>query len=179
MNHFDPTLQNESQLRTLIRDEAGSVDADSIIAELARWAGWYRLETMPPNNASPREQHAEADRIIATIEGLREQLANLSPALRCQVRDGFRHLQMEMPDLARLQACFMAAKGELVEPRQGQQAAIPARDNTLRRVREAVAAAAPRLGAGAADRLAADLVRDALRVDVPSDAKELRRICRG
>ena len=134
MNHFDPTLQNESQLRTLIRDEAGSVDADSIIAELARWAGWYRLETMPPNNASPREQHAEADRIIATIEELREQLAKLSPALRCQARDGLRHLGMEMPDLTRLQACFIAAKGSLVEPRQGQQAAIPARNNALRRV---------------------------------------------
>lgn len=179
MNHFDPTLRNEAQLRTLIHDEAGSVDADAIIAEVARWVGWYRLETMPPNNASPCEQHAEADRIIATIEKLRGQLAQLSPALRCQVRDGLSRLQMDMPDLARLQACFMVGKENLVEPRQGQQAAIPARDNALRRVREAVAAAAPALGAGAADRLAADLVRDALGVVVPSDAKELRRICRG
>lgn len=181
MNHSNPELSNERELRQLILDESRRVkiDADAILAALSRWVGWYRMETMPPYALSAKEKREEADAIVAKIEELDALLHGMSPDLKCQVGEAMRHVRIEMPDLARLRACFIAAKSELVKPRRGKQANIPARDNALCRVREAVGAAAPTLSLEEADQLAAELVSKAASCKVPKDAKELRRILRG
>ncbi len=182
-NHFDPNLRNETKLRQCIADVARKadvvIDAEQLLPVLARWVGWYRLESMPPYNATPREQHAEADSIIATIQRLNEQFASMSPDLRAHVNDKMRHLRLQVPEFARIIACVMAAKEELATPRNGEQPHKRPRDHAIRRVREAIADVAPALKDIDANNLAAELVGTELEVKAPSDAKELRRIVRG
>lgn len=182
-NHFDPTLRHEKELRQVIAADAKktgvTVDAEKILPVLSQWVGWYRLESMPPYNATPREQHAEADSIIATIQRLNEQFASMSPNLRAHVNDKMRHLRLQVPEFARIIACVMAAKEELATPRNGEQPHKRPRNHAIRRVREAIADVAPALKDIDANNLAAELVGIELEVKVPSDAKELRRIVRG
>lgn len=182
-NHFDATLRHEKELRQSIADVARDadvvIDAEQLLPVLARWVGWYRLESMPPYNATPREQHAEADALIATIAKLQEQFSGMSPNLRAHVKDKMRHLRIAEPELAQIKVCVMAAKEELATPRNGEQPHKRPRDHAIRRVREAIADVAPALKDIDANNLAAELVGIELSVNVPSDAKELRRIVRG
>lgn len=188
-NHFDPSLPDEMVLRQLIEDEANaaSVDADirSIVDELSRWCGWYRLETSPPYNATIREQHAEADKLHDTLATLAAQLHGMSPDLKAHFHDKLHTLSIassayELSRFAqRLQACAKAAGKDLGPAKTGKQSNTNARNNAIRGVAESILKFAPGMRLGVADSLAARLVGQALGIRVPEDARELRKIVRG
>lgn len=177
---------DETAVKQRVLDEANSqgvtADIDFIVSTLARWIGWYRLESDVETSYTPKEQRTEAEEIVELLSQLRERMQphNMSPSFRAELQENMRHLGVSAPDWARLEACARKAGEALPAPRRGERRDTEPKYNAIRRTYEAIrTGTTPPMSMEAAAALAAELVGIAAGIKTPTDRDELRKITRG
>lgn len=180
------TTIDESTAKQRVLDEANSqgvrVDGDFVVATLARWIGWYRLESDVETSYTPKEQRTEAEEIIRLLTQLRERMQphNMSPNFRAELQRNMQTLGVSAPDWARLEVCARKAGEALPAPRRAERRDTEPKYNAIRRTYEAIlSATTPQMNVETAAALASELVGLAAGIKTPSDRDELRRITRG
>lgn len=174
---------NAEHARLHMQIEAGkqgvTIDADAVLIVLARWVGWYRIEK---ESQSPKEQRSDAEEIVTLLERLRKRMSpdKINPEFRALLQENMRTLNVDAPDWARLERCAANAAAKLPTPKRGERTDTAPKYRAIRAVYEALRAHTnPQMDMEAADALAANLVRDAASVTVPTNRDELRKITRG
>lgn len=177
---------DEKAVRRYLQDEVNSkgvtADSDFIVATLARWVGWYRLESDVATAYTPKEQRSEAEDIVELLSQLRERMQphSMSPAFRAELQENMRHLGVDVPDWARLEVCARKAGESLPAPTRGERRDTGPKYNAIRRTYEAIRmATTPQMDMEAAAALASELVGIAAGIKTPTDRDELRKITRG
>lgn len=180
------TKIDERAVKQRLLDEANvqgvTADGDFIVAVLARWIGWYRLESDAATAYTPKEQRSEAEEIVELLSQLRERMQphNMSPAFRVELQENMRRLGVNAPDWARLEACARKAGESLPAPRRGERLDTSSKYNAIRQTYEAIrTATTPPMDVEAAASLASELVWIAADIKTPQDRDELRKITRG
>ena len=164
---------------TVAKAEGVTIDADMVLLTLERWVGWYRMES---EARTPKEQLSDADEIVTQLAKLRElmQPHNMNPDFRAHLQENMRALGVVAPDWSRLEACARDTQEKLRKPRQGERIGTEPKYRAIHETYNAIREySKPAMGVESSAALAAELVRDAADVRVPTGRDELREITRG